>query len=140
MESNRAFTIPFVLSLIGGIIVLLFSLVYSVWFSSAAPNWGGFGGWMGGMMGNYHGFMGNYAGSTGFMAGVSIVGLVSGMIMIISAVMLRVHPGEHLIWGTVIIVFSATSFLGMGGFFIGAILGIIGGALALSFKPEPTKR
>jgi hypothetical protein len=84
--------------------------------------------------------MGNYAGSTGFMAGISIVGLVSGMIMIISAVMLRVHPGEHLIWGTVIIVFSATSFLGMGGFFIGAILGIIGGALALSFKPEPTKR
>jgi hypothetical protein len=125
---NRTFTIPFVLSIIGGIIMLLFSLVYSVWFSSAAPNWGGFG------------FMGNYAGSTGFMAGISIVGLVSGMIMIISAVMLRVHPGEHLIWGTVIIVFSAISFLGMGGFFIGAILGIIGGALALSFKPEPTKR
>jgi len=59
--------------------------------------------------------------------------------MMISAVMLRAHPGEHLIWGTVIIVFSAISFLGMGGFFIGAILGIVGGALALSLKPEPVK-
>jgi predicted benzoate:H+ symporter BenE len=46
---------------------------------------------------------------------------------------------EHLIWGTVIIVFSAISFLGMGGFFIGSILGIVGGALALSLKPEPVK-
>ena len=32
------------------------------------------------------------------------------------------------------IVFSAVSFVGMGGFFIGAILGIIGGAFALSFR------
>jgi hypothetical protein len=135
MENNRAFTVPFALSLIGGLIVLLFSLVYSVWFGSVTPYWGGFGGWMDGMMGNYHGFMGNYASSYSFMAGVSIVGLISGIVVMISAVMLRVHPGEHLIWGTVIIVFSAISFLGMGGFFIGAILGIFGGALALSYKP-----
>ena len=139
MGSNRAFGVPFVLSLIGGLIVLIFSLVNSVWFGSAAPYWGGFGGWMGGMMGNYHGFMGDYASSYGFMAGISIVGVISGIIVVISAVMLRVHPGEHLIWGTVIIVFSAISFLGMGGFFIGAILGIIGGALALSYKLEPAK-
>jgi hypothetical protein len=39
-----------------------------------------------------------------------------------------------MIWATLIIVFSAVSFVGMGGFFIGAILGIIGGAFALSFK------
>ncbi len=136
---NRAYTVPFVLSLIGGILVLLFSLIYSVWFSVAAPNWGGFGGWMGGMMGNYHGFMGGYGSSYGFMTGISIVGLVSGIIVIISAVLLRAHPSDHLIWGTLIVVFSAISFLGMGGFFIGAILGIIGGALALSYKPATAK-
>jgi hypothetical protein len=37
-------------------------------------------------------------------------------------------------------VFSALSFLGMGGFFVGAILGIVGGVLALSFKPESPKQ
>lgn len=140
MENNRAFTVPFALSLIGGLIVLLFSLLYSVWFGSATPYWAGFGGWMNGMMGNYHGFMGNYASSYTFMAGISIVGVISGIIMVISAVMLRAHPGEHLICGTVIIVFSAISFLGMGGFFVDAILGIVGGALALSFKPESPKQ
>ncbi len=89
---------------------------------------------MGGMMGNYHGFMGSYGSSYGFMTGISVVGLVSGIIMIISAVLLRSHPSDHLIWGTLIVVFSAISFLSMVGFFIGAILGIIGGALALSYK------
>jgi hypothetical protein len=139
MENNHTFTLPFALSLIGGIIVLLFSLLYLVWFGSAAPYWSGFGGWMSGMIGNYHGFMGNYSSSNGFMTSISIVGLIAGIIMIISAVMLRAHPGEHLIWGTLIVVFSAISFLGMGGFFIGAILGIVGGALALSFKAGPAK-
>lgn len=37
--------------------------------------------------------------------------------------------------GTIILVFSVISLLVMGGLLIGAILGIIGGALALSFKP-----
>jgi hypothetical protein len=39
-------------------------------------------------------------------------------------------------WGTVIIIFSAISFVGMGGFFIGALLGIIGGAFAISYRPR----
>jgi hypothetical protein len=136
---NHGYSVPFVLSLIGGGVILIFSLLYSVWFGTSAPNWAGFGGWMGGMMSNYHGFMGSYGSSYGFMTSVSIVGLISGIIIIISAIMLRMQPHEHLIWGTIIVVFSAISFLGMGGFFIGAILGIIGGALALSYKPPTTK-
>jgi len=52
--------------------------------------------------------------------------------VIMSAIMLRVHPQEHMTWAIVIIVFSAVSFVGMGGFFIGALLGIIGGAFDLS--------
>ncbi|MGD0070474.1 MAG: DUF6114 domain-containing protein [Candidatus Bathyarchaeia archaeon] len=56
------------------------------------------------------------------------------VIVVIGAVMLRVQPREHMIWATVIIVFSAVSLVGMGGFFIGAILGIIDGAFALSFR------
>ncbi len=137
---NRAYTTPFVLSLVGGVIVLVFGIVNSVWFASSAPSWDGFGGWMGGMIGNYHGFMGSYASSYGFMTGISIVGLISGVIIIISAVMLRVNPRQHVIWGALIVAFSALSFLGMGGFFIGAILGIVGGALALSYRQQQQKQ
>jgi hypothetical protein len=36
-----------------------------------------------------------------------------------------------MLWAIVIIVFSVVSFVGMGGFFIGALLGIIGGAFVL---------
>ena len=38
-------------------------------------------------------------------------------------------------WGVVIVVFSAVSFVGMGGYFVGAAFGILGGALALTYKP-----
>ncbi len=96
---------------------------------------------MGGMMGGFGGMMeehmGGMMGSLGvpfsFMFGLSLIGLVSGILVIIGAIMLNAHPTEHKAWGTIILVFSIISFLGMGGFFIGAILGIIGGALAVSW-------
>jgi len=78
--------------------------------------------------------MGSYGFSTGFMTGLSLIGLVSGTIVIIGAVMLNIRPAEHAMWGTVILVFSTISFVSMGGFFVGAILGIIGGAFAISWR------
>jgi hypothetical protein len=53
----------------------------------------------------------------------------------IGALMLNTRPTEHTAWGIIILVFSAISILGMGGFLVGAILGIVGGALAISWKP-----
>ena len=42
------------------------------------------------------------------------------------------------LWGGVIIVFSFLGILGgMGGFMIGLVLGIVGGALALAWSPTP---
>ncbi len=136
MGTNQGPTTSYILSLIGGLIVLLYSLLSLVMFALYGPYWDGIGGWMTGMMGGYHDFMGIYGGSTEFLAVISIVGLVSGVIMVIGAAMLRAHPQEHVMWGTVIIVFSAISFVGMGGFFIGALLGIIGGAFAISYRPR----
>jgi len=90
-------------------------------------------GWMSfGMMRGYRGMMGNIGISYGFMGVLSLIGIVSGILVIIGAVMLSFHPAERMAWGTIIIVFSVISFLGMGGFLIGAILGIIGGAFALA--------
>ncbi len=136
---NRSYAAPFVLSLVGGVIIVVFSIFYSVWFGTSLPYWGNIGNWMGGMMSNYHSFMGSYGSSYGYLTTISIVSLISGILVIIGAVMLRFHPQDNLIWGTLIVIFAALSFIGMGGFFIGAILGIIGGALALSYKPTKTK-
>jgi len=60
--------------------------------------------------------------------------VICGVIVLMGAIMLRAQPHQHMIWAIVIIVFSAVSFVGMGGFFIGAILGIIGGAFDLSIR------
>jgi hypothetical protein len=76
------------------------------------------------------------------MAGMWILGVVSGILVLISAIMLHIRPGEAtqglraccLWWGSIILVFSIVSLFGgsMGGFLVGAILGIVGGALALA--------
>ncbi len=137
LSEKQGLTLAFVVSLVGGLIVLIFSLVNLVWFGSNAPNWGGFGDYMRSMMGGYHNFMGTYASSTGFFTAVSIASFVCGVIVLMSALVLRIHPQEHVLWGAVIMAFSAISFVGMGGYFVGAGFGIIGGALALTYKPIP---
>ena len=45
------------------------SIVNLVWFGSGAPNFGGFGGFMRGMMDGYHNFMGSYAAYMVFLLG-----------------------------------------------------------------------
>jgi bacteriorhodopsin len=81
-----------------------------------------------------HNFMGNYASSNSFLAGISVIALVCGVIVLMGALMLRVQPRNHTIWAAIIIVFSVISFVGMGGYFIGAILGLIGGIFELSIR------
>lgn len=75
----------------------------------------------------------------GWMIALPLVSLVCGILVLIGAIMLRARPKEHFIWGTIILVFAIISFMGLGGYFIGAITGITGGALALSYK-EPNKK
>ncbi len=62
--------------------------------------------------------------------------LVSGIIVLVSAVMLLSNLGQRRIWGILILVFSILSFIGFGGFFAGAILGMVGGILTLRWKPS----
>ncbi len=118
----------FILSLIGGILMLVngaMSFMMLTYYGA------GFG-WMWGMMGGYMGMMGSLGFPFGSFLGLMLVGLVCGVIVTIGALMLNSRPAEHRSWGLVILIFSAISFLGMGGFYIGAILGVAGGALALS--------
>jgi len=74
-----------------------------------------------------------------FSIGLGIFGLISGIIVVISSIMLNSEPENHVKWGTLILIFSVLSiFGGMGGYGIGLILGVIGGLLAITWKPKST--
>ncbi len=130
----------FVLSLIAGVLMLLGGAVTTLWFTFGGLGFGGMMGGFGGMMGGFQGTMGGFGFPFGFMSALALIGVVAGIFVIVGAVTLNARPAEHTAWGTVILVFSIVSFLAMGGFFIGAILGIVGGALALSWRPPAAVR
>ena len=72
---------------------------------------------------------------SGIVGTMGLFGLVSGVIVLVSAVILLTNPSRARTWGVLILVFSILSFLGLGGFIVGAILGIVGGVLTLRWKP-----
>lgn len=137
-EKEERPSAAFILSLLGGVFILLGGGVRSLF---------GFGGW--GMMGGYTGY-GGYRGWGGMMGGYpsygygmmgglgfgtfGILGLIFGAIVIVSALMLNRKPEQHSTWGILIVIFSVLSLLGgaMGGFGVGLVLGLIGGILAIT--------
>lgn len=63
-----------------------------------------------------------------------MLGLISGIIVLGSGIMLRINPGQSVVFGLLILVFSVLSFFGSGGFVAGAVLGIIGGIMTLRWR------
>ena len=74
------------------------------------------GGMMGGMMGGW----------------LFPLSLVAGAMVLFGAIMMNARPQETRIWGVIVLVFAIVGFTGMGFSILGAILGIIGGIIALS--------
>lgn len=116
--SKKTSSSAFALSLAGGILIILGSVVTLLFF---AHFWSSMQDRMGGMMGG--GMMGGW-----FLS----IPIVAGTIVIIGAIILNFRPEQNTLWGIIIIIFSIVGFTGMGISFLGSILGIIGGALALS--------
>jgi hypothetical protein len=120
----------FVLSLLAG----LWMLAMGSWTMGWSPNgaWGADGWGMGGMMGG------------GWMWGHGVLGvwwpwfgLIAGVVVLVGAAMMYARPHSAPTWGVAIVIVSALNFLlGMGGF-LASVLGIIGGALAMSWRPQP---
>jgi hypothetical protein len=109
---------PFILSLIGGILILitgiilaaLATLITAILGSMAIPGTEGI-----------------------FTAGMMLyVPLLLGIVVMVGAVLMR-NPAKAKIGGILVLICSIVSLLTIvgSGFFIGAILGIIGGALGL---------
>jgi len=96
------------LSLAAGIIIVIGGIVASFWHMAFLPQ-------MGWMMGQQ------------FASGIvvtSILGIVFGGIVLAGAILLYKKPIQTRQWGVIVLVFSALSFVGMGGFLIGGIIGI----------------
>ena len=72
---------------------------------------------------------------SGFVGALAVFGLICGSIVLVSAVALRLKPGQRQTWGILILVFSILSFFGFGGFVVGAVLGIVGAIMTLRWKP-----
>lgn len=117
-------TAAYVISLIGGIIGLFGSLVL---IALAALAYIAFS--------SYSGYNGNYVyglfdwGWTLYI-GLGAWMLITSILIIFFAVKLNANPLEHTKWGALILIFS---IIGVGG-----LLGLIGGILALVYKPIVT--
>jgi len=109
----------FILSLLGSVFVIVGTILGLALYSSSP-----------------------YASITTFMAILSGVSVALGILMLAMTFMLYSRPELHVAWGVAILVFAAASitsvFSGYGGLglgVIGMVLGIVGGAIAIAWRP-----
>lgn len=114
-------TAAFVLSLIGGIFILLGGALIAA---------------IAGTLGGVFSMLG--FGDFGLgLALVGTLGLVFGLIIIIGGVMMYMKPQQHVMWGAIVLILAIVSIpFSLAGFVIGFILALVGGILGLVFKPQ----
>jgi hypothetical protein len=104
----------YILSLIGGIFVIIGGIAVAAIGAAFTLFLGGIGGIIG------------------------VLGIVWGVLIIVFASRLNSDPASHATSGALIIVFSLLSWVGaIGGLFIGFLLALIGGILAITWNPQP---
>jgi hypothetical protein len=94
MGSQSMHTTAFVLSLVGGLIIVLGSLLAALLSAFGSP-YGTHYGMGSGMMGRF-GFGFGYG--SGWFVGFSIAALVFGILVVLGAIMLNARPAEHMTW------------------------------------------
>jgi len=120
MSQNEKPAKAFALSLIAGILIISNSALLgaaATWFPWIIPT-----------------LPGSSANDTAFLIRLAAVGLMFGVLVLLGAIMLHTKPANKKAWGIIVLVFSIPSVVTGGGFIIGFILGIIGGAKALSAR------
>jgi hypothetical protein len=131
---KRKPTIAFVLSLLGGLLILGVAvariIVMLFAFTSVLP---------GIIDPAYEMLTGQFpAGGPLPYVEASVVA-VSGAFVLAGAILIHHRPAKASTWGYVILAFSFVSFIGTGGLLVGAILGILGGAYTILLIPDPPK-
>ena len=108
-----------ILSLIAGVLILAYSMIVLAMVSTGIPM----------MMSAMTGLGMPYE----ILYVFASLGVLSGF-LVLAGFYLSLKPKTSQTGGILIIVFSALAFISGGGFIIGSILGIIGGALILGSK------
>lgn len=127
MSENKKINLSFALSLTSGLLILMNSLLFFIMqalsmfpiYQEENHHWH--------MMGEMMSYFWFWKWAWFFI----IIGIISGIMVLASSLMLRSKPKEKLLWSTLIIVFSALSVFSMGGFFLGFIFGILSGILGI---------
>jgi hypothetical protein len=66
-----------------------------------------------------------------------LVGIVLGLLTMAFGALLLALPRLHVVWGVLVIVMAFLSLVfALAGFFLGFLLALIGGILALTYRPE----
>ncbi len=120
-KPHRA-TAGFIVSLIGAILILVNALL----MVSLAGVIGTFAAWL------PEAEEAAGAISSFFMAWAA-AGVIFAILAVIGAVLIYM-PGREIIGGILVLIFSILSIIIGGGFFVGMILGIVGGALGIAKK------
>lgn len=123
----------FILSLVGGVLVLAGGLMMGPMMMMQGT-WG----WQ--MMGWNAGWTPAWWWGWALLMGAW--GLLMGVLILVGAARIRADSEAGRTWGIVIIVAGALSFLGMGmgGFGVGAVSAITGGAMALTAPGSRRRR
>lgn len=111
---------PVILSLIGGIIIVISGFTLSTLHIAVFPH-----------MDLMTGPSELLEQSRSMLAATIII---TGSLVVVFAIILYKKPTNISAWGLIIVALSTLSILAMGGFMIGGIIGIIGGALAIDRK------
>jgi hypothetical protein len=125
-----------VLAIIGGALMvtggILVPSMLGIWIQGGLPGWMGAGSIM-----RCQGCGPMMSGSSFMWTAVGVVSAISigsGVVSIIGGYSIYKKPESSSKWGVAILIASIVGLIGMSGFFIGPILGIIGGILALTMK------
>lgn len=109
-------TAAFVLSLIGGIFILLWGL-FIVSIGVAAQS--------------------AFIVYSGDVITLGAVEAILGLLIMVFGVLLYMTPEHHVVYGVLVLLLAVVSLIGLGGLVIGFILALIGGILGITHKPEP---
>ena len=128
-QGNNSMPASAILSIIAGALMLVGGVLalsmWGLWNQAGMPGWGSM---MGGPSMMQRGLFGWAVGT------MSALSLAIGAIVIAGGYFVYRKPESRSAWGTGILVASIIGLFGMSGFFVGPILGVVGGILVLTKK------
>ena len=108
----------YILTLIGGILILIDGFITAAAAAAVGAA-----------------FLGLVPGIAALLIAFGVIALLFGLVILYGALQLKNRPQSARSWGILILIFAIISFIGGGGFFIGAILALVGGILAMVWTP-----